>query len=405
MSQRLTLMVLSYMLPILLGSQQPGWELTTHPTDYPPSALYMDSEAVYSGTFGAGMFISVDEGDTWEECDTPTGTVSDILGLNDGTMLVAYLGGGVRVVSSECAGYYTDTVGLGNRFVTSLTTDGEHIYAGTYQGVYTRSLQDRVWHTENLPAGSYSSHVHSILWTPFGLIAGGSEVAFYRLKGSLTWQVIKLDQATDIISLAYSDQQLVIGTSGRGAYLFSIADSVWTSPALASGLPLDGIITLIQQAGNGELISLSTTQGLSYGEAENASAPQLGYPRDYVRSGELEFLAYHEVGVLRRGRGQSVPIGIEALSLNTGSILAYSGEISIYPTLVTSDLTIKLSEALDIPLSINLIDATGKRVGQGKLASGTDQYQFNALRLPAGLYWCEVALPTGSFVRSFIIRQ
>ncbi len=355
------------------------------------------------------MYISVDQGDTWDACDSPKGSVSDILGLEDGRMLVAYLGGGIHIVSSECSDYYVDTAGLSNRYVTSLTTDGKQLYAGTYQGIYTRSINEKTWHSAELPPGAYSSHVHSILWTPFGLIAGGSEVVFYQRSNTSVWKAIKLDKLTDVISLAWWDRQLVVGTSGQGAYLFSIADSLWTNPSLATGLPLEGIVTMIQQAENSTLISLSTKQGLSSEQSPNSPTQQFGYPRDYVRSGNLEFIAFHETGVFRRGKqSNTLPMGrMNQASLSTASLQSlpiFNGQVRVYPTVVTSRLRIELSETSTTAVPITLLDGSGKIVGQQTMPPGSLEYRFDGLNLPTGMYWCQVALPAGSYVQSFIVR-
>ncbi len=153
------------------------------PGGMPPSiqALATTGEGVlYAGSFGFGMFLSDDDGETWES-------------INDG---------------------------LGNRFILCLSTDENGtVYAGTVRGGVFRTREDgKTW--ESIKAGLKLVEVKSLL-TRHGMIYAGTGNGVYQWhEAAHAWSRMArgLDQ-TLISSLAMTKTfQLFAGTAGKGLY-------------------------------------------------------------------------------------------------------------------------------------------------------------------------------------------
>ena len=401
------LCLLSY-LSIPLTAQEALWELTSHPQTLPANVLLAVDETIYSGTYGGGLLSSVDGGDTWKACPAPRGSVSDILVLDDNRLLVSYLGKGVIQLPLSGEHYQIDTVGLENVNVSTLARGSNNLYAGTYNGLYQRSLSTDRWQKVSLPIGPYSPKIHSVVHTPYGVIAGGSQVVFYKLNDASNWEALQLDELTDIVALSWVDSQLLIGTSGNGAYIFTPGDSTMGTPSFRIEEALEGMVQRIRTAPYADPVSLSSEGGLSTDFERDRSLLPSGFLNDYARIGDVEFLSVHGKGIYRRGGRASAKnylIGADKSNPEEGSgaddILRST---AVFPTVVNDWLTIKLPEALEEIVTIDLLDNTGITHLSAQLIAPATRHTFTGLRLTPGMYWCSITSGTVRYVHPIVVE-
>ena len=133
---------------------------------------------VYAGSFGLGVFVSHDHGDTWK----------------------------------------TINVGLGDRFILSLAVDQKGIvYAGTVRGGIFRTKEDGMsW--EAISQGLKRVEVKSLLAHSRGIYAGTGRGVYQWHETDQTWVVMAdgLDQILVSSMVMMDNQRLFVGTAGKG---------------------------------------------------------------------------------------------------------------------------------------------------------------------------------------------
>ena len=154
----------------------------------PPSiqALAMtDAGTLYAGSFGFGMFVSHDRGETWESINA----------------------------------------GLDDRFILCVSTDRNGtVYAGTVRGGVFRTLEDgNTW--EPVKAGLRAVEVKALL-AGHGTMYAGTGNGVYRFdEAARHWVVVATGlEQTLVTSLVMTDDLHVFaGTAGRGVYRIDTA--------------------------------------------------------------------------------------------------------------------------------------------------------------------------------------
>ncbi len=133
---------------------------------------------VYAGSFGVGVFVSHDHGDTWKTINS----------------------------------------GLGDRFILSLAVDQKGIvYAGTVRGGIFRTKEDGMsW--EPISQGLKRVEVKSLLAHSRGIYAGTGRGVYQWHETEQTWVVVAngLDQILVSSLVMMDNHRLFAGTAGKG---------------------------------------------------------------------------------------------------------------------------------------------------------------------------------------------
>jgi hypothetical protein len=177
--------------------------------------LAMSGSYIFAGTWGNGVYLSVDNGTSWTALNIGlTNTAVRSLAVSGSNLFAGTWGGGVYVYNGT---YWTTlNIGLTNTAVRSLAVSGSNLFAGTWGGgVY-------------LYNGTY--------WT--------------AVNNDLT-------QST-VMSLGVSGSNIFAGTWGTGVYLSTNSGTSWTS--VNSGFPANTYVWSL--AMNGSYIFTGTTNGV-----------------------------------------------------------------------------------------------------------------------------------------------
>ena len=146
-----------------------------------------DEGTLYAGSFGFGVFVSHDRGETWESINT----------------------------------------GLDDRFILCLNADNRGtVYAGTVRGGVFRTLEDgKTW--ESVKAGLRSVEVKALLMGHGTMYAGTGNGVYRFDEAARRWVVVATGlEQTLVTSLAVTnDLHLFAGTAGRGVYRIDAAGS------------------------------------------------------------------------------------------------------------------------------------------------------------------------------------
>jgi ligand-binding sensor domain-containing protein len=213
--------------------------------------------SVYAGSFGHGIFRTVDRGANW----TPVGAgVSDpfILSLavtKDGAVYAGTFRGGVFRSRDDGKSWQPVNAGLKRLEVKTLMVAGDELYAGTSDGVYRMNESGTGWAV--VTTGLDDVLVHSLARSADGtLYAGTSGKGVLRLKRHTSGWVRLEHGLKDHEGLIENfirvlvidqDQSIFAGTFDGGIFRSADAGATWRS--ISRALPNDSIrgIVLINQ--------------------------------------------------------------------------------------------------------------------------------------------------------------
>jgi photosystem II stability/assembly factor-like uncharacterized protein len=230
-------------------------------------ALAMDGTKLCVGTWGAGVFLSSDGGDSWE-CFLPNSSASFSLAFTASDFYVGgvnhlaysargstswtpvYLGRAGWVYSLAAKGdsvfagtsigglfrtwnfgpgwYALDTVGFKDTTVNSLVFDGTTLYAGTQMGVFSSTDDGQSWTTLN--SGLTTLDTRALAFKGSDLFAGtwGGGV-FRSTDHGANWIPVNNGlENKDVLSFAVKDDNLFAGTWEKGVFHSMDNGANWT---------------------------------------------------------------------------------------------------------------------------------------------------------------------------------
>lgn len=208
-----------------------------------------NTETIYAGTGGAGIFKSTDSGDSWTAMGLDPFYV-DAIAINpaDSDIVAAAANNGGVFISYDGGLNWTPfIVGLPLNTVLCLTftpTTGETLYAGTeYGGVYKRSGSDTAWTAFNDGLSGQGLYVMDIEIDPTDNTAYIATYGGGMLKRGVSdsvWIAINTgltdDEVYDIdFDTSTSPRTIFIASWGAGVFS-SIDGATWTAFG-SSGLP------------------------------------------------------------------------------------------------------------------------------------------------------------------------
>lgn len=207
-------------------SQQPNqWRQLTQFDEGSVLSLFASGGRVYAGTAFRGVFVSTDNGKTWNEANT----------------------------------------GMGNRAIRMFVSFGGAIFAGGVGGVFQTTNGGQSWALLGLRDYPVTD------FAVFGnvLVAATTRGLFRSIDG-IVWTQIGADLPTQAINaVEVFNGSLVIGTN-VGVFRSSNAGQNWTVDNL--GLPNNGQPNVFSLAAIGHLIYLGT---FPYRDAQNFQLPQV----------------------------------------------------------------------------------------------------------------------------------
>ncbi len=191
-----------------------------------------DDGAIYAGSFGRGMFVSRDHGDTWTSINTGLGDRFILCLAVDqkGSVYAGTVRGGIFRTKGDGVSWEAISHGLKRVEVKSLLAHQRGIYAGTGRGVYQWHEADRTWVVvaEGLDQTLVSSLVMMDNQRLFAATAGKGVLWLDTTKpGTATWQRVKtqfIDAKERLrhnhirILVKKGDDTLFVGTQDGGIY-------------------------------------------------------------------------------------------------------------------------------------------------------------------------------------------
>ncbi|TXF89336.1 hypothetical protein FUA23_11365 [Neolewinella aurantiaca] len=398
------LTLLPCLFPLCVFGQLISWWPTSHPTEYPVSKLLVVNDLILSSTLGGEVFSSADGGDHWEAVtESPQHfAIRDMIYVEDQGLIVATSHHGVFVSQDFGRSWEESNENLGCLNTNNLTTDESYLYASTSNGLYQRELAGRSWEKMELPKRGYSSFIHTVQATPIGIFAGGVSALYYSADQGASWSKYQSSEFTDVISLSWFENKLLVGTSGRGIFNLESPEGEWLEEVdLESAREARVIDQLL--AVNGSVVILSGDIGLGIGNEILSTGLPDKFLMDFLRLEQNDLVATRFRGVYTSKRP------ILGLQNTAGQEVKKNplDAIRIYPTVTADEITIEIpsAETAKGVNNIRLLNSAGSVVKEIALGEFSPRRTVSLRDLPAGNYWCQLILDQEVFQQLIILSK
>ncbi|HPD32989.1 MAG TPA: T9SS type A sorting domain-containing protein [Bacteroidota bacterium] len=231
-------------------------------------SLATKGDTIYAGSWNKGVFISTDNGDNWQRTNNKISVWPIMkLAINNNMVIAGTFGNSIFISMDNCQTWELKNKGLGDNFIISLATLGNKIWAGTRRGLYLSTDYGESWTPRNNGLNELDiMALDTINNTLFA--ASRTNGVFISTDYGESW-IVKNNGLGDnsIYAIAHSGNNIFIATPGQGVWRSTNMGENWEKKN--NGLANQDIITLtikydgtIFAGGNG--ISRSTDNGESW---------------------------------------------------------------------------------------------------------------------------------------------
>jgi photosystem II stability/assembly factor-like uncharacterized protein len=395
-TQSLCLMVALLLLCTFASAQ---WVQTNGPNGVDIRCVARSGPNLFAGTYGSGVFLSIDNGTSWTAVNTGLLPYTYINTLAVyGAHLYAGAVGAIFVSTNNGTSWSAGT-GVPSRNVHAFAVSGANLFAGTWDsGVYLSTNNGASWTAVNTDLPMLI--VLSLAASGTNLFAGLDERAgvFRSTNNGTSWTAARTGLTNRyILSLAISGTNLFAGTHG-GVFLSIDNGTSWT--AVNSGMPIDthgdypSIYALAVSGTNvfagtyGSGVFLSTNNGIRW------TAVNTGLPSTYIDN-----LAVDEANLYCGSTGSGV--WLRPLSeMITTSVSEPSCELPTmfrlqqnFPNPFNPSTTIKYELPKSSEVRLSVYDMLGREVNvlvNETKAAGVHEVRFDASGLASGMHLCRL---------------
>ncbi|MBC6993154.1 hypothetical protein QWY85_10690 [Neolewinella lacunae] len=380
------------LFPILVFGQEISWRPTPHPTDFSVSKLLAIEGIILSFTYGGEVFSSEDGGESWHSItDRPQHfAFKDVLYIEGHGLFAATSHHGIFVSQDFGKSWEESNTELTCLVTNNLSNDESYLYVSTSNGIFQRELSGRTWRKMELPKGGYSTYIHTVEATPIGIFAGGVNALYYTGDQGRTWASYQNSEFTDVISLSWFDNKLLVGTSGRGVFNLDTPERDWREEVEVESARSVRVVDKLFSI-NGSIVILSGDIGLGIDNEIPTTGLPDRYLMDFIRLEENDLASTRFYGIYTT---KPAVMGLQNPSTLPAMENSLSG-LKIYPTITASEINVEISSPSQHSESVNtirLLNSAGSIVKEITLGNFNPKQRISIGDLPAGNYWCQVTL-------------
>ena len=369
------------------------------------NALLFSDNILLSGTHSDGLYKSTDNGNAWIK----TGTTNDADTLSNGIIFSVLKNGNTIFAGTAGNGLYRSgdngstwariRNGLPQKLggylsVNGLAKSSTNILAATDQGFYYSTDDGLSWHAGNIAAANGSmagvAAIDSVVCVAVQRFTGGNKI-YRSINNGVNFSEVFTLFGDDFICMATDGISHFYAGSFGG---FSVSNNKGINWQIAgAGLPFGtGVYTLAAVnnnvfAGNDDGVYFSNNNGISFTQKSegfdvsfgNSAVQGLGISPQYV------FAGLFQNSVWKRPLSD---FGIVNTTVKPGN-KNEKINLSLYPTMVSSNATLSYSLNKEMFVKITLFNAAGlpvKNIVHEKQQAGSYNFSISRDGLYAGIY-------------------
>jgi len=187
---------------------------------------------IYVGTWGHGVYVSSNGGDSWKRITDPllsNGYISYI-GINGSSIYVCADGVGVVVSNDDGATWANLSAGLNDNNFTTMHFSTNKAFTGTSSGIYSSDDNGKTWNSSN--NGIKANIITAFAKNKDNFFLGTNHGLLTSNDYGLTWQLQSALISKSIKSIFTENDNVFIGTT-NGIFYSSNNGTTWVSRGLS----------------------------------------------------------------------------------------------------------------------------------------------------------------------------
>jgi photosystem II stability/assembly factor-like uncharacterized protein len=192
-------------------------------------SIYSNGSSLYAGTFGAGVFISINNASTWTRSNNGIKDVTVAsLSNNGSTLFAGTLGNGVFASTDNGSNWIqADNTGLTNPFVNCLMPYSTNMFAGTNAGIFLTGNNGFSWTYSGtgLPA---NTQINCLTTVSSNMFAGGNDHNVYKsTNNGASWTSLGAPGTGPVNAFTVIGVNIFLGCIGNGVYYSLNGGTTW----------------------------------------------------------------------------------------------------------------------------------------------------------------------------------
>lgn len=404
-----------FLLPVLfllviINPLHSQWVQTNKPSAGTIRVFLTKDTKLFAGTFGGGLFVSVDNGTTWTEKNNGLTSANVFALAANGTDLYAGTGAGIFRSVDNGEHWVPMNNGLTNTFVVTIVINGTNIFAGTNGGGVFLST-DNAANWSSLNNGLTNSFVHTLFLNGTALYAGtdGGGLFVHDLQ-TTNWTALNngLPAGPFVVSIEGNSSDLFVGLDNGQVYHSVNAGANWIesdngiSGSIINGLALSGTSLLTATSAGG--VFLSVNNGGNW-VAVNDGLTNTNIHLLFI-SGTTVYVVTSAGDVWKRPLSEVLTVtGLEVLNDdNAAGFMLYQN----YPNPSNGVTSIPFKLPVKSFVSLKVYDVSGVQVAtlvEEVLLPGTYKFQWNTTGRMSGIYFYRLRAGSFTQTKSMLFRS
>ncbi len=359
---------------------QEVWSKTSIQDNFEISSLVSINGDLYAGLIGGGVFMSSDEGLTWQEKNVGLGRKPVSAILSDKGKIYASVFTEGLYMSNDKGDTWNLLKNSPSMFIFALVSSGPNLIIGSWEGVfYTNDFNS--WQKATISGVRKHNIILSLYISKKGLFAGSGGYIFKSMDNGKNWTSYPANTKFDIISFTENDKDVFAGTTGEGIIQLNADGLTWNKKnptkteselTVASAILVD----------SNTLISCSPQKGfLADGTQKNA-----GYQNINIRA-IAKHKGHYYAGTYTSGVWK-LKASNKVIELEKRDKFEFSTSLSPNPARYGAALSFYLSHSTDVKIDIcNSVGGVIRSINFISLSSGNHEVKLNDLNLLSGIYY------------------
>lgn len=411
MQTRYFILLTCAVLILLAGTIHAQWTQTGGPNAGNVTALVVSGTKLFAGTFAGGVFVTSNNGDTWDAVNNGlTLPIINCLAVKGTTLFAGTAGGGVFRTTDNGATWTEQNTDLTNTEVNAIVTYEEFVVAGTNDGVFLSTNNGDSWIATNV--GLENTSISSMVRVNDVLLAGTLVGVFrYDTQTPAPWTKASSGITSFAITALSVAGTYVFAATSEDLFISKNQGNTWAKVGISSntfvtsvGVPAPNGMNVnyfVGTVGDGVYRSVNVNTGWTDISAglTNVDVRALTVLGDYL------IAATYGAGVWKRPVGEVVVSSVEDDGASAENTVWLARN---YPNPVYDVTTIPYHMVRGGRVLIEVYDAVNNLIAvveDKQQQPGTYTAPFQTLNLPSGVYFYRLQSNDVVATRHFVVMH